>query len=650
MQAIVTAAAPSSQLAAPAAGADANADPALAGLFGHLVAAAEKSGTASDQAKPDPAPGSDAMAQILAGALMGVQPQPQAPLAAPISAAGDPTQGNDGAALLLAAAASDSGSTAAPTAPTLAGPDAAEPASPNVPPPPTPVPPSQLSAPPLPTSPLPAPARTDPSPPHAAARDPGAASLQIASGALEETRSPAKPITPDQPKAAAVLAARTDGPAKTDAPPTKADAAPAPPTATPPPPITSASAPAAAPSPTAPAAPEPRRADVAPVPAPFRDRPVRATATSETPRPTAVTSAAPPTAAPAQPDAAAVKLTALEPSHVIRADQAPAVAEPANTPAPLPPLPTAAAVATNEPAASSDARPTPVTQSAAPAPAIPTAPVATPAPPPASTPPPVVATVGQDLTAPAAVAAQTATATGGKAAALIASVAPKPVHAAASAEAAPVAQSQTRVEAAPAAAATAVAPAPVRDSTPGDSHGRNEQDGTYAADQDAPKTAPASGSPASFMAVAAGPASQAASAGLSQTVARLSNDIVKKIQAKASHFDLALEPEGLGRVDVRVRIAADGALSASMNFDNAHAAEAMKSRSGELRTALEQAGFNLAGSGLSFTAGGSGRQSSGGDGSNPTPQKGSVRSIEAIDAPTSPPSARASAGGLDIRI
>ena len=237
MQAIVTAPAQTPQLAASATGVDTSADPALAGLFGHLVAAAGKSGTVSDQTKPDPAPGSDAMAQILAGALMGVQPQPQTPLAAPTSVNGDPTQDNGGAALLLAAAASNSGSTAAPAPPASlqAGADGSEPASPNAAPPQAPAPPSPLSASPLPTSPLPAPARTDRSPPPAAARNPDPASFQIASNAQDQSRVPAAtPTTPDQPKVAAVPAARTDSPARPVAPtPAKADPAPA---ATTPPP------------------------------------------------------------------------------------------------------------------------------------------------------------------------------------------------------------------------------------------------------------------------------------------------------------------------------------------------------------------------------------------------------------------------------
>ena len=174
-------------------------------------------------------------------------------------------------------------------------------------------------------------------------------------------------------------------------------------------------------------------------------------------------------------------------------------------------------------------------------------------------------------------------------------------------------------------------------------------DGASGSSNSSQQTAIVSGH-ASFQAAAAGPAPQTGATSLSQTVARLSTDLVKKLQAKASKFDLALEPEGMGRVDVKIRIAADGALSAAMSFDNPHTAEALKARSAELRTALEQAGFNLADSGLSFTAGGSGRQASGQDNSAPTPQRSSIRTAEAPESPSPVPTARVSAGGLDMRI
>jgi hypothetical protein len=60
-----------------------------------------------------------------------------------------------------------------------------------------------------------------------------------------------------------------------------------------------------------------------------------------------------------------------------------------------------------------------------------------------------------------------------------------------------------------------------------------------------------------------------------------------------------LDPIGLGRVDVRVEIGAQGRLTAAMTFDNPQALSELKSRAGELQKALEQAGFDLSG-GLSF--------------------------------------------------
>ena len=108
----------------------------------------------------------------------------------------------------------------------------------------------------------------------------------------------------------------------------------------------------------------------------------------------------------------------------------------------------------------------------------------------------------------------------------------------------------------------------------------------------------------------------------------------------------------MGRVDVKIRIAADGSMSAAMSFDTAHAAASLKARSAELRAALEQAGFNVTDSGLSFTAGGSGRQAGGGETQNPASQRAApVRLDETTEVQAPPPSSRAAApGGLDIRI
>ena len=138
------------------------------------------------------------------------------------------------------------------------------------------------------------------------------------------------------------------------------------------------------------------------------------------------------------------------------------------------------------------------------------------------------------------------------------------------------------------------------------------------------------------------------------TVPRLAAEIVQNAKAKASHFQVELMPAGLGRVGIDVRIGADGTLSAALNFDTPQAAEALKAHAGELREALQQAGFNLSGSDLSFTAGGSGQQPGQGQGGHP-----SALPVYAVasgsEAPAPPPAANpfataSSSDGLDIRI
>nr|WP_223395767.1 flagellar hook-length control protein FliK [Caulobacter segnis] len=88
--------------------------------------------------------------------------------------------------------------------------------------------------------------------------------------------------------------------------------------------------------------------------------------------------------------------------------------------------------------------------------------------------------------------------------------------------------------------------------------------------------------------------------GSPETVAALSAEIIKKADAKTTRFDVALTPEGLGKVDVRIEIGRDGALTASMKFDTVHAAQELRNKAGELRQALADAGFNVADNALSF--------------------------------------------------
>jgi flagellar hook-length control protein FliK len=86
-----------------------------------------------------------------------------------------------------------------------------------------------------------------------------------------------------------------------------------------------------------------------------------------------------------------------------------------------------------------------------------------------------------------------------------------------------------------------------------------------------------------------------------ETINRLVAGIISKVDGgQATRFDLQLDPLGLGKVDVSVEIGADGRMVAALSFDNAQAASDLRSRGQELRQALEQAGFSISDSGLSF--------------------------------------------------
>lgn len=157
-------------------------------------------------------------------------------------------------------------------------------------------------------------------------------------------------------------------------------------------------------------------------------------------------------------------------------------------------------------------------------------------------------------------------------------------------------------------------------------------------------------------------AATAAARGAPETVASLAAQIIKKAEGRATRFDVELHPADLGQVNVRLEIGAHGRMTASMSFENPHAAAELRGRADELRTALENAGFDLSG-GLSFDVAGDR-----GQGRNPadqqTPDGGGVlrgRAFEAAIAAASETANAALAGamsayqsrvapGLDIRI
>lgn len=98
----------------------------------------------------------------------------------------------------------------------------------------------------------------------------------------------------------------------------------------------------------------------------------------------------------------------------------------------------------------------------------------------------------------------------------------------------------------------------------------------------------------------------AAVRGSPETVARMAADIVRKLDGQSTRFDLQLDPAGMGKVDVAIEIDRTGKLTAAMSFDSAQSASDLRGRAGELRLALEQAGFDIAEGGLTFDLAGQG--------------------------------------------
>ena len=105
----------------------------------------------------------------------------------------------------------------------------------------------------------------------------------------------------------------------------------------------------------------------------------------------------------------------------------------------------------------------------------------------------------------------------------------------------------------------------------------------------------------------AAPQAEAASwspSGLAQatveTTALISAQILKRLDSRTTRFDMALTPEGLGRVDISLEIDGDGHVQARLAFDNPAAATDLRGRADELRRQLLDAGLQLSRDGLEF--------------------------------------------------
>jgi Meckel syndrome type 1 protein len=148
------------------------------------------------------------------------------------------------------------------------------------------------------------------------------------------------------------------------------------------------------------------------------------------------------------------------------------------------------------------------------------------------------------------------------------------------------------------------------------------------------------------------PANLAAANGAA-IVSQIATQVTKSVDGKSTRFDISLDPAGLGHVNVKVEIGAQGQITAQLSFDNAHTAAEAKSQAGQLQQALEQAGFNIAQGGLSFDVGGQGGGFAGQDASAQQPLATSVQTSDLSTTPQSAAVAVASsrpASGVDITI
>ena len=169
------------------------------------------------------------------------------------------------------------------------------------------------------------------------------------------------------------------------------------------------------------------------------------------------------------------------------------------------------------------------------------------------------------------------------------------------------------------------------------------QSPTQATTQTAATPQPAAGGPAALPARAN-----------AETVTRFAAQLGAHLSAKTTQFDIALEPAGLGKVDVRVQIAPDGALTAALAFATPHAAGALRARAAELQQALQQAGFDVSDGALSFDVAGQGGQRGHGQAEVfDAWQERTLRAFASLDegpAALAAPFRRADASGVDIRI
>ncbi|MDO9078631.1 MAG: flagellar hook-length control protein FliK [Brevundimonas sp.] len=85
-----------------------------------------------------------------------------------------------------------------------------------------------------------------------------------------------------------------------------------------------------------------------------------------------------------------------------------------------------------------------------------------------------------------------------------------------------------------------------------------------------------------------------------EATAQIAAQILRRLEGRSTRFEMALTPDELGRVDVKLDIDSEGRLNARLAFDNPAAAADLRGRADELRRQLEDAGFHLAADAFEF--------------------------------------------------
>ena len=169
-----------------------------------------------------------------------------------------------------------------------------------------------------------------------------------------------------------------------------------------------------------------------------------------------------------------------------------------------------------------------------------------------------------------------------------------------------------RAGAATASAAPDPAMAPVRVDAPRDGPPRLPADAALASDASSIDAAPAAEGGTTNSPTLAH-TREVSLSGLSRSTieatAQIAAQILRKLEGRTTRFEMALTPDDLGRVDVKLDIDSEGRLAARLAFDNPAAATDLRGRADQLRRELEDAGFHLADDAFEFTERDSGSSS-----------------------------------------